>query len=127
MRPLRLLITDPTPERWRSLENRLRKEQKFELVGHVPNLVDLLMAVRTNEADAVVLFRSETEQGILSHLFAEFPDLTVLVLEPSGRAFIEQRCPSRRAIADSSATGLVEALRHAITQPCSELDHEGTN
>lgn len=115
---IRLLITDPTHKRWRALEEQLHNDPGFEVVGRVSRLVELLLAVRSTEADAVVFFAETNEHGILSHLFAEYPDLTVLTLQPSGEAFVEERCPSRRAIAVSSVTGITEALRSAIEQPC---------
>ncbi len=119
---LRLLITDPTPPLRRSLDAQLQAERGVEVVGRAGKSVDLLMAVSSTDADVVVLYSDENDRGILSHLFAEFPDLTVLTLAPSGKAYIEQYCPMRWAIADQSSSGLVAALRQAIEQPCSEAE-----
>jgi hypothetical protein len=81
--------------------------------------IELLLAVRTNAVDAVVLgIESDDERGILSQLLAEYPDLTVLAVPSSGNAFIEQRCPCRWRIEDTSARGLLCALRSAVMDPC---------
>ena len=122
MTAIRLLITDTVQDRWRALEEQLGNDPGFELVGRVSRLVELLLAIRSTEADAVVFFAETDERGILSHLFAEYPDLTVLTLCPSGEAYIEERCPTRWTVGDSSAVGIVEALRDAVTQPCDGPD-----
>ena len=119
MAAIRLLTTDTSEKHWHAVEEKLSNDPNFEVVGRACRLVELLLEVRSSKADVVVLFAESGEVGILSHLFAEYPDLTVLILCPSGEAFIEERCPTRREIIDSSATGIVQALRDAILQPCS--------
>ena len=127
MRSFRVLINEPAPERWRTLEGQLNEEAQFEVVGRVRKPVDLLLAVLSTEANVVVLFNPEEGQGIMSHLFAEYPELTVLILGPTGNAFIRQRCPSQWAVADTSFSGLVTALRNAVNEPCILAGSNGEN
>jgi hypothetical protein len=114
-----LVAVDPPQKRWAVLEKLVSDSPDFELIRRVSTHVELLLAVRSTEADAVVFFAETDEHGILSHLFAEYPDVRVLVLYPSGAAFIEERCPRRWPIADTSEVAILETLREAVEQPCN--------
>ncbi|ESQ15773.1 MAG TPA: hypothetical protein DDY14_09270 [Chromatiaceae bacterium] len=124
MSAIKILMTDQTHKRWRTLEEQLSNDPGFKFVGRSSRLIELLLEVRLTEADAVVLFAETNERGILSHLFAEYPDLTVLTLCPTGEAFIDECCPTRRTVIDSSAIGIVKALRDAIAQPCDSANQQ---
>ena len=54
--------------------------------------------------------------GLPSHIFAEYPAVTlVLVYEDQRTAFIENLCPQRRPICDVSPDGIMSALRSAAS------------
>lgn len=87
----------------------------MEIVGEVTGHVELLVAVRETQANVVIAgIDPGRDEGMLTHLFAEYPDLTVLVIRPSGTVCIEQRCRCRVEIDDLSPVRLAEMLRSAI-------------
>jgi DNA-binding NarL/FixJ family response regulator len=96
----------------------------MEIVGDVVSPLDLLLAVKETGAHVVVLALDETKSpGVLSHLWAQCPHVTILGLSATGdRAFIEQLCPWRREIVDLSAENLMHVLREAVREPCRDLD-----
>lgn len=122
MTAIKVLISNIIQEQWHAVEDKLINDPRFKCVGRVSKHIELLLAVRSTQADAVVVFAENYGAGILSHLFAEYPDLTVLMLCSSGEAFIVERCPSRRAVFDLSTMGVIEALRDAVTRSCDDFD-----
>jgi DNA-binding NarL/FixJ family response regulator len=116
---IRLLLRSRPDAPAGALETILRSQPDVEVVGEPTDPLGVLVAVRETNADALVLELEQREEaGVLSHLLAEFPDLTVLTLLPSGEAFIEQRCAHRWSVDDLSPGGLLEALRRAVRAPC---------
>lgn len=110
-----------------SIIDVLQTQPDVEVVGEVSEHVELLVAVRETKADAILLvINPEEDEGMLSHLFAEYPDLTVLAVT-AGHAdgnssvndsiFIEQRCRYRSSVSDNSPKGIVQALCHAVREP----------
>lgn len=127
MEPIRLLIRQRRRDNHRSIKAVLQTCVDVRIVGEVAEHVELLVAVRDTGANAVLLIINlEEDEGMLSHLFAEYPDLTLLAM-PDGQAraggvFIEQRCRSRRALTDTSPVGIVQALCTAVRQPAELID-----
>jgi hypothetical protein len=120
--PVRVLTIHCAQPPWLDLEARLREDPRVDHVGCVSRPVELLLAVRAMRADAVVFFADTDQRGILSHLFTEFPDLIVLILHSSGEAVIEERCPRRRGLADTSAEGVLQELHAARAYPCDDAE-----
>lgn len=116
--PVRVLTIHPATQPWLALDARLREDPHVHHVGCVNRPVEVLLAVRSMKADAVVFFADTDHPGILSHLFTEYPDLIAVILYSSGEAVIEELCPSRRTIADTSAQSILEALQDARAHPC---------
>ena len=87
-----------------------------ESVGGFDDQVDLLLAVLETNADVVVLpMISGEEQGLLSHLRAEYPHLVILgVNSGSKTGYIEQLGPTRRVISELNSKDLPRALREAV-------------
>lgn len=120
--PIRLLIRQRRTDNHRSIKAVLQACVDVCVVGEVAEHVELLVAVRDTGANAVLLIiNPEEDEGMLSHLFAEYPDLTLLTMPdgqaPAGSVFIEQRCRARRTVADTSPAGIVQALRTAVREP----------
>jgi hypothetical protein len=90
----------------------------IELVGEVPDILDVLMALKQGQADVVITSTSDEDLGMNSHVFAQFPDATLLVLGPDADAYIEQRCRHRWRFPGQSAEEIADALRFAIENPC---------
>lgn len=90
-----------------------------KILGDSSDPVQLMMQVRTQHAQVVVLDTDDRSLlGSTSHLLAEFPELVILGVGSKG-SFIEQLCPRRTAVRPRSATGIVEALRRAVSDPCT--------
>jgi len=94
---------------------------EFEIVGETNDAMTLLANVREERVDAVVVLTDEPDRqqpGVVSHLLAEYPDLTVLAVLPSGAANIAQRCTLLRTVTAKAPTALASALRDAVKNPC---------
>lgn len=93
------------------------RQGDMEVVGEVFEPVELLVAVRRCEADAVVLSGAGSEEpGVVSHLLSEYRHLVVLVLSP-GREGADLFRPAvvREHIGGGSEAELLAALRRACT------------
>lgn len=103
------------------VRDMIERQEDMEVVGEVSDPLDLLMAVRETEADAVIVALMHSEgPGLCSHLLAEYPNLTILALVSTGEAaFVEQLCPRRREIVEPSELNVLSALRYAVRAPCS--------
>lgn len=127
MEPIRLLIRQRRNDNHRSIKAVLQARVDVQVVGEVAEHVELLVAVRDTGADAVLLIVNvEEDEGMLSHLFAEYPDLTVLAI-PEAMAydrtvFIEQRRRHRQRLANTSPAGIVDALCTAVREPPELVD-----
>lgn len=121
MKKIRILLAN-RPQMMRELVREMIKRQSdMEVVGEVLNPVDLLVAVRESEADAVILaLKDSREVGLCSHLLTGYPNLTIVGLTSDGKnAFIEQLCPRRVEIVDPSEKSILNALRQAVRSPCN--------
>lgn len=68
-----------------TLRRRIDEESDLTVVGHVDNDLDLLMAVKANEATVVIhSWDSPALPGICTHLLHEFPGLTLVGIGPDG-------------------------------------------
>lgn len=126
---IRLLIRQRWHDNHQSIKTVFQAQPDVEIVGEVSEHVELLVAVRDTDADAVLMIIDpEKDEGMLSHLFAEYPDLTVLAIaagadRETGDAsadtpvFIEQRCRYRSQVTDYSPQGLADALCNAVREP----------
>lgn len=89
--------------------------------------MDILMWVKANRPDeftvalALVLgVEGPEEAGLLDHLHATDPNLTVLgVARSKNTAFIEQLCPRRRELVNPTEDGILAAFCEAIRVPCA--------
>jgi len=95
------------------VKQMIDSQPDMEVVGEVLDPVDLLVAVRDTQADAVILdLEDSKEPGLTSHLLAEYPNLTILGLAANGKtAFIR---PRRQEILDPTGAKILTALREAI-------------
>jgi len=117
VKKIKILLAN-RPRMMRELVRELierQKDEEMEVVGEVLDPLDILVAVREMEADAVILaMRDSEEPGLCSHLLAEYPDLTIVGIASEGEsAFIEQRTPQRQQIPEVSGANILTALRHA--------------
>lgn len=68
-----------------TLARHLAALPDFQVVGDVDNDLDLLLAVRATQADAVVhSFAGNSMPAIYTHLFTEYPGLSVIGLTEDG-------------------------------------------
>ena len=126
MKKIRILLANRPRMMREVLRELIRRQEDMEVVGEALDPLDILVAVRGTEADAVILgLRGCEEPALCSYLLAEFPHLTMLgLISERGTAFIEQLCPRRQEIVDPSEANILSALRQAIRTPCS-LEKEG--
>ena len=92
----------------------------MEIVGDLRGPMRILQEVGRTKADAIILTLDGIEEpGLCSQLLAVYPDLTILGVA-SDMAFIQQLCPRRRDIIDPQSMNIVESLRAAVREPCTE-------
>lgn len=94
----------------------------MEVVGDLRGPMRILQEVGRTKADAVILTLDGLEEpGLCSQLLAVYPDVTILgVASDMKAAFIQQLCPRRRDIIDPQSENIVESLRAAVREPCTE-------
>ncbi len=120
---MRVLVSKERSVKERVAQLSLAEHPDVEIVGDFSGTVGLLLAVAQQQAEIVVISATEPQhRAAVSHLFAEYPDLTVLALDDRSQVFIEQRCPSRRQIDDLGLDNLVETLHCALSDPCDGAD-----
>ena len=115
-----LLANDPLILR-EVVREIIARQPDMEVVGEILDPLGVLLAVKETEADVVVIgLRDSEEPGLVSHLLAECPYVTVLGLASHGdTAIIVQMCLWRKEIVDPSAVNILRALRNAVREPGS--------
>ena len=107
----------------RRLRREIEAQPDMEIVGVRLNPMEVLLIAR-EEIDVVIIPLSDSEEpGLVSHLLAEYPNVTVLLLSPTGdSAFVIQLCPWRREFLNMSEANILEVLRRVTRDPCSPID-----
>jgi len=97
-------------------------QANMEIVGDLRGPMKILQEVGRAKADAVILAQAGSEEpGLCSQLLAVYPDLTILGIAPDMKsAFTQQLCSQRREVIDMQNEKIVEILRAAVREPCSE-------
>ena len=115
-----LLANDPLILR-EVVREIIARQPDMEVVGEILDPLGVLLAVKETEADVVVIgLRDSEEPGLVSHLLAECPYVTVLGLASHGdTAIIVQMCLWRKEIVDPSEVNILRALRNAVREPGS--------
>lgn len=113
-----MLLRNKADVRRRVVDLGLMDLPGIECVGEVKDALDVLMALKHGQADVIVASTSDEDRGLTSHVLAQFPDTTLLILGPEGDARIEQRCRCRRIFEGRSGEEIADALRFAIDNPC---------
>lgn len=90
-------------------------QSDMEVVGEIDDPVELLVSLRDVDVDVILLSKDHTgASGLTSHLFAEYPTLTLVIVNEDCRAaYIEGLRPHRSPILDVSPDGVMSALRLA--------------
>jgi DNA-binding NarL/FixJ family response regulator len=122
MEKIKILLAIPS-QSIQGLVEAIRAQPDMEIVGEHLEGLALLLAAKEMKANAVIVaLRNSQEPGLISHLLAEYPNVTVLGLGSQGNiAYIVQMCLWRKEIVDPSEANILSALRHAIQEPCSEM------
>ncbi len=113
MKKIRVLLANRSRMMQEVVDGMIQSLPDVEVVGGMVNPVDLLIAVRETNADALILdLENSEEPGVISHLIAEYPELTIVALAKNGKkAFVR---PPRQEILFPTRTKIVAAIRHAI-------------
>lgn len=115
-RVLLAINTQLARDAWRL---RLATEPDVEVVGEVDNELDLFVAVRATEATLVIhAWEGNSLPAIYSHLFAEFPGLTLLGLTADGESAVlcEQRL-HQQALSTNNLDQMLASLRSELHVP----------
>ena len=98
---------------------RLATEPDVEVVGEIDNEFDLFLAVRATEATLVIhAWEDNSPPAIYSHLFAEFPGLTILGLSANGESAVlcEQRL-CQTSLSTNNLDQMLASLRSELRVP----------
>ncbi len=98
--------------------NSIERNGDLDIVDGIDDPVELLVFLRDVDVDVILLSMNHGgSSGLPSHLFAEYPFATLLVVnEDSRSAYIENLCPHRISIPDVSPDGVINALRFVTSQ-----------
>jgi DNA-binding NarL/FixJ family response regulator len=101
------------------------EQEDMELVGDFRGPMNILQATGRTMADAVILVQEGMDEpGLCSQLLAVYPDLTILSVTPDlTSAFTQQICSRRRDFTTVQRHDIVQSLRAAVREACSERNH----
>ena len=105
--PRKVIIGALSERQQLQIKRLFTSRSDINVIGPISDAVELLMAVREMQAEAVILplSKNESEPGLCSHLLAEFPGLVVLAISASGeRVFLFDQAISRTEILDYGQT-----------------------
>ena len=110
---IRILLTGLTIAVADALEHILNSQGDMEVIGHLDDPLEILLAATLEGADVVILGLDQEElPGIASHLLSERPGLRILAVSPDGRrAFLFELRPQVVPLGELSPEGLVDAIR----------------
>lgn len=105
-----------------ALRQMITDQDDMELVGDVRGPMKILQEIGRTKADAVVLLQEGNEEPALcSQLLAVYPDLTILgVSSDMTGVFIQQLCSHRKKVTTREHLDILQTMRMAVKQPCSE-------
>ena len=105
-----------------ALRQMIMNQDDMEVVGDVRGPMKILQEIGRTKADAIVLVQEANEEpGLCSQLLAVYPDLTVIgVSSDMTRVFTQQLCSHRKMMTIGEELDIVQTMRIAVRQPCSE-------
>jgi DNA-binding NarL/FixJ family response regulator len=105
-----------------ALRQMITNQDDMELVVDVRGPMKILQEIGRTKADAIVLVQEANEEpGLCSQLLAVYPDLTILgVSSDMTQVFTQQLCSHRKMVPISEELDIVQTMRIAVRQPCSE-------
>ncbi|MGH2397113.1 MAG: hypothetical protein ACRDFW_09015 [bacterium] len=100
-----------------TMERTINSQPDMTVVGVVDNGLELLLAVRETQADAVILGLDDSETpGICDHLLFEYSDLKILTISNDCRqAVLIDMQPVKTPIHETSLEAILNTLRFATT------------
>ena len=106
------------------IRNLVEEQDDMEVVGDCRGPMKILQETGRTKADAVILAQEGTQEpGLCSQLLAVYPDLTILGVTPDMTAgFVRQLCSRRHALAEIKKQDVIDRLRTAVREPCSERE-----
>ncbi|CAI4033603.1 hypothetical protein DNFV4_04044 [Nitrospira tepida] len=106
------------------IRNLVEEQEDMEIVGDCRGPMKILQEAGRTKADAVILAHEGTQEpGLCSQLLAVYPDLTILgVTADMTAGFVRQMCSRRHALAEIKKQDVIDRLRTAVRDPCSERE-----
>jgi DNA-binding NarL/FixJ family response regulator len=99
------------------LRNMIARQPDMEVLGEVIDPIELLLAVRTTQAEVVIVtpLDSEEEPRLCRHLLADHPHLKIVTLSRTGEAATLYEFGSRRQRLEAPGEeAILRAIREAI-------------
>ena len=108
-----------------AIRQLVAEQDDMELVGDCRGPMNILQETGRTKADTVILAHDgEGDSGLCSQLLSVYPDLTILsVASDLSTAFTQQLCASRRDFVTAQRQDIVQSLRTAVREACSERNH----
>ena len=100
----------------------IAEQDDMEVVGDCRGPMKILQETGKVNADIVILAQDDPDElGLCSQLLATYPDLAILSVVPElEMAFTQQLCSHRKRVLGSDRLDIVQAMRMAVRQPCTE-------
>ena len=104
-----------------ALRQMLTEQEDMEVVGDCRGPMKILQETGKVNADIVVLAQEGSEEiGLCSQLLAVYPDLIIVIVDPTlDIAFTQQLCSYRKKVVTSDQLDIVRTMRIAARQPCN--------
>ena len=104
------------------LRQMIVDQDDMELVGECRGPMKILQETGKAKADVVILAQEGSEElGLCSQLLAIYPDLTIMSVDPAlERVFTQQLCSHRQRVDTDEQADIVQSMRKAVRDPCSE-------
>ncbi len=104
------------------IRNMIARQPDMEVMGEVLDPIELLLAVKTTEAEIVIVtpLDSEEEPRLCRHLLADYPDLKIVTLSRTGEAATLYESDSRKQrIEEPGEESILRAIRDVVRPSAS--------
>lgn len=113
---VKILMVDVPSGLRNLLQDVIQRQENMLVVGEASDPIDLLLTVNETDADVVIMGHPQADRmpGICTHLLAEFPILSFLIVSTiDQRAFLYERKITREEVSYTIPEDLIAKVNEA--------------